>query len=411
MPHVLVEPLTGSGVRYSGALGAVDRSRASAPPSYAIETRAGARWRVGGQQPQFVIEVADADAWKRIWSAGLYAVAIAFVDGLFDVRGDVVMAVRWWYQNHAADQHAGLSGLATRFRLERLFQTRANARRNVEFHYDRSNQFYAQFLDRRLIYSSGYFTDRSSSLDDAQAAKLDYIARKLELKAGDRFLDVGCGWGALVMHAVERCDALGTGCTLSGQQFDFAARAARERGLDRRAVIAHRDYRTLSGQFDKIASIGMYEHVGRRRLRPYFRTMAKLMAPDGLLLNSGIARPATVRDDAATLFLQRFVFPGGEIPYLGDVVRAAETAGLEVRDVENLREHYALTCASWVARLQQHRDACLRLVDARTYRTWLLYLAGSVVNFESGDSGLYQILFARRGRSAVRHLTRAYMYT
>ena len=166
----------------------------------------------------------------------------------------------------------------------------------------------------------------------------------------------------------------------------------------------------MRGPFDKIASIGMYEHVGRHRLGEYFRTLASLMSPGSLLLNSGIARPETTHDDGTTMFLRRYVFPGGEIPRLAEVIRAAESAGLEVLDVENLRIHYGLTCAHWVRRLQEHREACLDLVDPRTYRTWLLYLAGSAINFEAGDEDLYHILFARRQTGVPHHLTRRYMY-
>jgi cyclopropane-fatty-acyl-phospholipid synthase len=152
----------------------------------------------------------------------------------------------------------------------------------------------------------------------------------------------------------------------------------------------------MTGEFDKIASIGMYEHVGRRRLQAYFTTLARLLKPRGLLLNSGVARPAVSEDDDTTLFLRRFVFPGGELPYLADVVAAAERAGLEVLDIENLRQHYARTCAEWVKRLQAHRTECLALVDAATHRTWLLYLAGAAASFGRADIELYQVLFAKR---------------
>jgi cyclopropane-fatty-acyl-phospholipid synthase len=285
------------------------------------------------------------------------------------------------------------------------------ARRNIEFHYDRSNDFYEQFLDRRLEYSAAYFANPSESLDDAQLAKLDYTLRKLDLQPGERFLDIGCGWGALVLYAAQRFGARATGCTLSRRQFEYASKSLREAGMSDCATIELTDYRLLQGSFDKIASIGMYEHVGRHRLGEYFATVRNLMAPDALVLNAGIARPQTAVDGDGTTFLRRFVFPGGEIPYLTDLIHAAESAGLEVLDVENLRYHYALTCARWVSRLQERRDTCLSLVDAKTYRTWLLYLAGSAVSFERGESELYQILFARRHEGAPHRLTRDYMYT
>jgi cyclopropane-fatty-acyl-phospholipid synthase len=384
--------------------------RRNASPSFAVETRNGSRSSVGTGTPQFIVRTADAGAWQRLLESSLYDVAKAFVDGTFEIEGDVLAAVRWWYGRPQQAAAPAIPRMLRRLSLESWIQSRRRARRNIEFHYDRSNQFYAQFLDRRLVYSAAYFTDSSESLDHAQLAKLDYTLRKLDVQPGDEFLDIGCGWGALVLEAAQRFGATATGCTLSARQFEHASRLLREAGLAERARIELLDYRRLHGSFDKIASIGMYEHVGRHRLGQYFATLHKLMAPGALLLNSGIARPESVGDDDGTAFLRRFVFPGGEIPYLSDVIRTAESAGLEVLDVESLRYHYGLTCAHWVRRLQARRDACLSFVDARTYRIWLLYLAASAISFERGESELYQILFGKRQDGAPHRLTRNYMY-
>jgi cyclopropane-fatty-acyl-phospholipid synthase len=380
-----------------------------APAPYAIESRSGGLRKFGSGPPAFVVRVRDGESWERLIARGAYATATAFVHGAFDVDGDMVAALRWWHASHSGNGHGRLVDMLGRLRLESWFQTKTQARRNIAFHYDRSNRFYEQFLDAHLQYSSAYFTDRTRSLDQAQMAKLDLICRKLDLHAGLRFLDVGCGWGGLPLHAAERYGTIATGCTLSAQQFAFANRRVAARQLRDRVTILNTDYRELAGRFDRIASVGMYEHVGRRRLEEYFRTLSRLLAPDGLLLNHGIARPETVTDDAETIFLRRFVFPGGELPYFAEVVRAAERAGFEVIDVENLRPHYAMTCAAWVRRLQAHRDACLALVDATTYRTWLLYLASAAVNFERGTTELYQTLLARRAPGTPRRLTRAYL--
>ncbi len=330
-------------------------------------------------------------------SGSTYGLAKAFVDGAFDVDGDLVAAARWFHEHHAPTRSIWMARLLLRLGLESWFQTRTRARQNVQFHYDRSNAFYQQFLDRRMLYSAGYFSRPSMSLEDAQVAKLDQVARTLDLKEGDRFLDVGCGWGALVMHAAERYGVNAVGCTVSSEQYAFVENAIAARNLSGKVRAANCDYRSVEGRFDKIASIGMYEHVGRRRLEQYFGTLARLLEPHGLILNSGIARPATAGDDDTTLFVRRFVFPGGELPYLSEIVAAAERAGLEVIEIENLRRHYALTCAAWVMRLQAHRERCLTLVGARTYRTWLLYLAAAAASFDRGDIELYHILFAHRG--------------
>jgi cyclopropane-fatty-acyl-phospholipid synthase len=227
---------------------------------------------------------------------------------------------------------------------------------------------------------------------------------------GDRFLDVGCGWGALVIHAAQSFGAIASGCTLSIRQAEHAAERVREERLGAAVSIHEMDYRDVRGEFDRIASVGMFEHVGRAQLGTYFRKIYSLLAPDGLFLNHGITRPASVQSDASSMFIARRVFPGGEIVRLEDVVRAAEGAGFEVLDVENLRRHYALTCRTWVERLDANRDACLRAVDEETWRTWKLYPAGCTIAFENGDMGLHQVLLSKKGSSRATPMTRDYMY-
>jgi cyclopropane-fatty-acyl-phospholipid synthase len=230
------------------------------------------------------------------------------------------------------------------------------------------------------------------------------------MQPGDRFLDIGCGWGALVRHAARGFGAHAEGCTLSLRQFEYAADSIRGEGLAEQAAIREMDYRDLTGTFDKISSVGMFEHVGRAHLEVYFRKIYTLLASDGLFLNHGITRPAPVQSDAQSLFIARSVFPGGQIVCLHDVIQAAEDAGFEVQDVENLRRHYALTCRAWVDRLTAQHDACLRVVDEATWRTWQLYLAGSSLAFEEGGLGLHQVLLAKRGANLAAPMTRAYIY-
>jgi cyclopropane-fatty-acyl-phospholipid synthase len=376
------------------------------PSSFAVETRGGAPIAGDSVSPAFTLRVADRAAWDLLLKSSTYQAATAFVRGDFDIEGDFVAALRWWYGRPTSGAASFALRTLKHLHLESWLQSRARARSDIEFHYDRSNDFYKQFLDERLQYSCAYFTRPGISLDEAQAAKLDLICRKLDLRSGMRFLDIGCGWGGLVLHAAECYGAIATGCTLSERQFAHATAQAHDRGLESRVTILNADYRELDGCYDRISSVGMYEHVGRRRLETYFERLSRLLRDDGLALNHGIARPATVTDDDMTLFLRDHVFPGGELPYYSDVVRAAERAGLEVIDVENLRPHYALTCAEWVRRLQARRDACLTFVNDETYRTWLLYLAGSAVSFERGETELYQTLLAKRIPGAARRLTR-----
>jgi cyclopropane-fatty-acyl-phospholipid synthase len=382
----------------------------AAPNSYEIVAESGERRQVGPGPAAFIVRVPDLSSWRALAVADPYRVATAFINGELDIDGNLLAAVRWWRAGHVEGVRDWALAMLGHLRLESWFQTKDRAQRNARFHYDRSNHFYEQFLDSRMVYSCAYFADPRWSLDEAQVAKLDYICRKLDLRPGDLFLDVGCGWGALLIHAAERFGASTVGCTLSAQQLAYAHAAASRRGLQGRVLVEGLDYRDVPGPFDKIASVGMYEHVGRRRLGRYFQTLACLLEPDGLLLNHGIARPEGARDDGSMVFLERHVFPGGELPKLGDIVRSAERAGLEVLDVENLRSHYALTCAAWVANLTAHRGACLALVDATTYRTWLLYLAAAAVSFERGQTELYQTLLAKRSAHAPRRLTRRHMF-
>lgn len=358
----------------------------------------------------FAIRARHPEDWPRILQLDAYRAGMAFVHGDFDVDGDLVAAVdQWSRQPHAHTPITLALALVPRLRIEHWFQSRAKARQNIEFHYDRSNEFYRTFLDRRMVYSCAYFERADQSLDLAQEAKLDLVCRKLDLHAGESFLDIGCGWGALVTWAVERYGARAVGCTLSRRQHEAGVRLIGERGLADRASVELTDYRDVAGKFAKVTSIGMVEHVGRTRLPEYFRTIAMRLQDSGLLLNHGIVRPSSVRGDSSGQFLQRRVFPGGELASLPEMIRAAEQAGFEVLDVENLRPHYALTCQAWVERLQKNSEACTALVGTETYRTWLLYLAASACGFLQGTTEVHQILLAKRGSAHARHLTRRHM--
>lgn len=360
-------------------------------------------------------EIVPRHKGGRQWlaRADAYSVALAFVNGEIDVHGDFVSAVRYQLSQSATTFRRQFFDAICRWnpwRLTQRWATRGATTRNIRFHYDRSNDFYKLFLDSQMVYSCAYFDPTGATLDQAQAAKLNHICRKLHLQPGDRFLDIGCGWGALVRHAARCFGAHADGCTLSQRQFDYAMEQVRREGLAGEVAIREIDYRDLSGTFDKISSVGMFEHVGRAQLEVYFRTVSKLLASDGLFLNHGITRPAPVRSDTQSLFIARAVFPGGQIVTLHDVIRAAENAGFEVLDVENLRRHYALTCRAWVDRLTARREACLEVVDQATWRTWRLYLAGSSVAFEEGGLGLHQVLLAKRGANSAAPMTRAYVY-
>jgi len=385
---------------------ATDPARSTEPVWNAI-FRDGTEWRSGDGTPLFTFRVPTKKALERLLATDVYSAAIAFIRGEFEVNGDLSAAIRLngWQPPSGLRKHLFGAIAWCAAALDSAFQSKAQARRQIHFHYDRSNEFYSLFLDSRMVYSCAYFRSPDVTLEDAQLAKLNHICRKLDLQPRERFLDVGCGWGALIEHAAAQYGVEATGCTLSHAQYNYAA--AR---LEGHARVLECDYGDLAAGYEKIASVGMFEHVGRRRAPRYFRKMADLLAPGGLFLNHAIARPQGVRDDAASLFLRRYIFPGGQFIHLNETIRAAEDAGFEVLDVENLRPHYALTCRLWEQRLAERREAALRLVDERTFRAWRIWLAASLLSFEDGFNSVYQVLLGKRG-APRRRLTRESMYS
>jgi cyclopropane-fatty-acyl-phospholipid synthase len=276
-------------------------------------------------------------------------------------------------------------------------------RRAVAFHYDLPLEFYETFLDPLLVYSCAYFDDGIDDLNKAQEAKLDYILTKLRLQPGERFLDIGCGWGSLVLRAAQKFGARALGITLSRRQYDEARRRIAEADAGERAQIELLDYRELRGRtFDKIASVGMFEHVGRSRLPAYFEAAFRALRPGGLFLNHGIANQEEgAGSGRATGFIERFIFPDGELVGISDALTVAEEAGFEIRDVENLREHYAKTLRAWVARLERNRERAIELAGPQSYRAWRLYMSGSAQGFRVGRMGLFQSLLARKNEDGV----------
>lgn len=288
----------------------------------------------------------------------------------------------------------------------------------IQFHYDLSNEFYRLFLDPEMQYSCAYFPRWDATLEEAQLAKLDMICRKLRLKPGERFLDIGCGWGGLVCHAARHYGVVAHGVTLSEAQLTFAQEKVTRLGLQDRVTVELKDYRNLDGSFDKIASIGMFEHVGLDNHDAYFSKMNALLRPRGLLLNHAIARRAKRnlrrfrRKRAEYAALTRYIFPGGELDYIGLSLTNLERHGFEIHDVEGWREHYARTCRLWCERLQANRAAAEHEVGAAKTRLWLLYLAGCSLAFERNGVGIFQTLASKRTRGpSGLPLTRQDLYT
>jgi cyclopropane-fatty-acyl-phospholipid synthase len=270
-------------------------------------------------------------------------------------------------------------------------------KRSVTHHYDVSNDFFALWLDKSMTYSCAFFSRDGSSLEAAQVAKLDLICTKLALEKGERMLDVGCGWGSLAIHAAREYGVSVTGITLSEPQARLARQRAQEAGVGERVDFRVMDYRELAGEpFDKIASIGMVEHVGSVQIDEYAQTLARLLRPGGQLLNHGIAR-LRVGEPEAGPFSERYVFPDAAPLHLSRIQTAIERAGLETHHVEGFRMDYAETLTHWAQRLDANAAAAERLVGPERLRIWRLYLRAARNNFISGFTSVYQVRSARPG--------------
>jgi len=288
----------------------------------------------------------------------------------------------------------------------------------IQFHYDVSNEFYQLFLDPEMQYSCGYFKDWNNSLAQAQLDKLEMICRKLRLKEGERLLDIGCGWGGLVCYAAQTYGVQAHGVTLSRRQLDFAQEKIRRLGLEDRVTVELRDYATLDGTYDKIASIGMYEHVGIANYPNYFGKIRSLLVNGGIVLNHGITRRARLdpRKDRKVKptrkFILKYIFPGSELDNVGHTVEGMEGCRLEVHDVEAWREHYGLTATFWARNLAANREKAIALVGREKFRLWLAYLTGVACGFSDGAMKIYQVVASKqdvKGPSGLP-LTRADLY-
>ncbi|MBA3254954.1 MAG: class I SAM-dependent methyltransferase [Pseudomonadota bacterium] len=373
--------------------------------------------RIGFGLPARVkLVIRDPAMLAQLADATLASLAEAYVQGRIEVQGDLLEAIP------LAEQIAAATGSSPAQRVARLLLKHSSRqdRAAIGYHYDVSNDFYRLWLDERMVYSCAYFKTGEESIDEAQRAKLDHICRKLQLSAGERFLDVGCGWGGLVLHAARHYGVRAVGITLSHNQFELARERVAADKLADRVEILLLDYRGLktrfgSDAFDKVASVGMFEHVGLEHLRQYFASITGVLRDRGLFLNHGItssdlySRPigSGVGD-----FVNKYVFPHGELPHLHVATREMARAGFEILDVESLRAHYAKTLQHWSRRLDAHLEPAARLVSDRTLRIWRAYLAGAAHGFAQGWMSIYQLLGSRQTRPGASDtpLTRDYMY-
>jgi cyclopropane-fatty-acyl-phospholipid synthase len=336
------------------------------------------------------------------------ALAEAYMDGTLTIeRGDLRDFLELCFINFRGPRTAGLAGRGWRY-LRRAAQhrnTRHRARRHVAHHYDLSESFYRQFLDSDLQYSCAYFEPGTTSLDAAQQAKKEHILTKLLLRPGQRVLDIGCGWGGLALSLARHGAGRVTGVTLSTEQLSVARRRAAESQLDARVEFELRDYRDLDGPFDRIVSVGMFEHVGVAHYREYFETLARLMTDDGVAVVHSIGR---IDEPGLTnAWIRKYIFPGGYVPALSEVLAAVERSGLWVTDIEILRLHYAQTVLHWWQRFQRRRAAIAEAFDERFCRMWEFYLVVSEMGFRYDGLMVFQLQLAKRVDTVP--LTRDYL--
>lgn len=369
-----------------------------------------------GREPRVTVQLPGPGAFRYFLPPSLDNLAEGYVNGHFDVQGpaqDIVDAA-----SKLAHATVPMQG-----RFARIFSpvrhNRTKDARSIEHHYDVSNDFYRLWLDPQMVYSCAYFPHRTETLERAQSAKLDHILQKIILKPGEWLLDIGCGWGGLAIHAAQYYGAYVVGVTLSKNQYELARQRVAQAGLERQVEIRLQDYRDIDEreeQFDKITSIGMFEHVGLNHLPAYFARIHALLKDGGLVLNHGITSTdpgSGATPLGAAAFIDKYVFPNGELPHISLALKDMQTAGLETLDVECLRRHYARTLTHWAENYENHADTIRTMVSETTFRIWRVYLAGCAHAFSQNWVSLYQVLACKAGASETLNPTpwsRAYMY-
>ena len=364
--------------------------------------------------PQVKLSLKSQMAALALSRPTLGKLARAYVRGTIDIEGDARQTLALG-EKLVADTSATYKKRLDF--LKRWRHTKPADRQSIQSHYDVGNEFYGLWLDRQRVYSCGYFKKDSDTLDKAQEQKLDHICKKLVLKPGEKMLDIGCGWGALITWAAKHYGVEALGITLSEQQHAYAKEKIKRSGLEDTCRVELLDYRDLSyeGYFDKVSSVGMFEHVGKGNLLIYFEKIYSLLKPGGLVMNHGITTNSTndhaLGSDIGN-FVDEYVFPGGELVHVSTVLKEVAQSGIEVWDAESLRPHYAKTLWYWVDRLEKNESEAKSIIGEERYRIWRIYMAGSAHAFERGWISIFQILGTKPlGSGKVSYpLTRQHIY-
>ena len=379
-------------------------------PSISFEVRFwdGETQGFGANKPAFVLTLKTKNAAKRIFASGTLGFGEEYMAGNIDVEGDFKELMH--LGTLPAFENLKLSfgtKLGMLFQYLKTLDTLMQSPKNISHHYDRGNDFYRLWLDESMTYSCAYFRSEDDTLEQAQQQKYEHICRKLQLKKGDTLIDVGCGWGGMLIYAAKNYGISGVGCTLSEPQVQFAKERINQEGLQDRITVLKQDYREIDGAFDKFVSIGMFEHVGKKFIPQFMEKTRSLLKKGGIGVLHYIGKEKPSAGDPWTL---RYIFPGGYIPVLDETVGSMGKAGLIPIDIEDLRRHYAMTLDEWSKRFETHIDKIHSLFDESFVRMWRMFLNGSSAGFRYGNSRLHQITFTN-GLNNNLPLTRKNLYS
>lgn len=360
-----------------------------------------------GNYPRANLRLRNRHSAASIIRKGFLGFGEAYMTGDLEIKEDLAELLRLGLAINFPDLRLPLFQQIKLYILALIHRnTQRRASKNISFHYDLGNEFYALLLDKTMAYSCAYFANPEDTLEQAQLNKYEHIARKLMLEPHDSLLDIGCGWGGMLIYAAREYGIKGVGITLSENQYRYANRKISELGLQDRITVLCQDYRRLNGQFDKVVSIGMFEHVGKKFIPAFFRKTADLLRPGGVGLLHTIGKDAPSDSDP---WIVNYIFPGGYIPALPEITSRMGKTGLSILDVENLRLHYARTLEKWSENYERNIACVKTMFDDSFVRRWRLFLYGSAAGFKHGESRLYQILFSN-GLNNALPLTRAHVY-
>jgi len=359
----------------------------------------GERVRVGKDKPQFRIHIKSPSVIKDIMSNLSLGFAENYMDGNIVIEGDLQKLVGIEYEENARKfKTSNKTKIRIFFNYIKTLNTVRRAKKNISHHYDLSNDFYKLMLDRSMSYSCAYFKDEKDTLEEAQQNKYELICRKLDLKDGDRLIDVGCGWGGMIIYAAKKFNIKATGINVSENQYEYAKQCIKEQRLEGRADVLLEDYRNVKGKFNKFVSIGMFEHVGKKYSRLFFKKIREVLEGKAIGVLHTIARNVY---EPTNPWTRKYIFPGGYIPVLSDILRDMASVGFYTIDVENLRPNYAKTLDEWIKHFESNIDKIKTMFNERFINMWRLYLNAASVSFKVGKLNVYQIVFSNSLRETV----------